>query len=80
MPELPEVETVRRFLEHFKGKVIKDVIVNYPKMIENVDVFKKSLIDKEIMDIKREGKWLIFVFNLLGYNSPRLASKKIVIQ
>jgi formamidopyrimidine-DNA glycosylase len=63
MPELPEVETVRRFLEHFKGKIIKDVIINYPKMIENVDVFKKSLIDKEIVDIKREGKWLIFVFN-----------------
>ena len=36
MPELPEVETVLRTLEHqIQGRRILDVDVRYPKMIEN---------------------------------------------
>ena len=61
MPELPEVETVRRSLkEKLLGKKIVDVNVLYPKMILNdIDDFKK-VINQNINDIKRRGKWLIF--------------------
>ena len=42
MPELPEVETVLRTLEHqIQGRKLSDVDVRYPKMIENdVEQFK----------------------------------------
>ena len=44
MPELPEVETVLRTLEHqIQGRKILDVDVRYPKMIENdVEQFKHN--------------------------------------
>lgn len=64
MPELPEVETVRRTLE---TKIIDEEIVNvdifYLPVIENVDSveFKNSLINEKIKEIKRYGKYLIFV-------------------
>ncbi len=63
MPELPEVETVRRTLEHFvTGKVIRDIDVYYEKIIRNVsiDEFKRTLIGKSINEISRYGKYLIF--------------------
>lgn len=61
MPELPEVETVRKKLLHYlKGKKIKDVKVIYPNIIiNNLNEFKK-VINQTIKDIKRRGKWLIF--------------------
>ena len=35
MPELPEVENVRRTLENLvTGKTIEDVIVTYPKIVK----------------------------------------------
>lgn len=63
MPELPEVETVRRSLNHLvKDKIIRDVDVFYDKMVRNVSVetFKKHLQDAPIKDIKRRGKYLLF--------------------
>lgn len=63
MPELPEVETVRKGLEHLvKGKKIKDVAVFWPKIIESPDSedFKTQLVGEEILDIDRRGKYLIF--------------------
>ena len=63
MPELPEVETVRNSLkEVILNKKIKDIVVRYDKIIENVSVeeFKESLIGQEFIDIKRRGKYLIF--------------------
>lgn len=63
MPELPEVETVRRTL--------KDLILN--RMINSVDIYFKNIIEypysqefkdkiknQKINDIKRKGKWLMF--------------------
>lgn len=72
MPELPEVETVRKILKKdLIGLKIKSVLVNYPEMIKtNLDEFKKSLIGEEILDIKRYGKWLVFEtenFSLLSH-------------
>ena len=66
MPELPEVETVRNSLkEIILNKRIKDVVVRYDKIIENISVddFINKLKGQEIVDIKRKGKYLIFVLN-----------------
>lgn len=66
MPELPEVETVRRGLVSLvKGKKIQQVEVRWPKIIESPDVerFKTELIGEVIQDVKRRGKYLIFEFS-----------------
>ncbi|TYR82185.1 DNA-formamidopyrimidine glycosylase [Priestia megaterium] len=62
MPELPEVETVRRTLiELVKGKTIQHVRVNWPKMIkqpDNVEQFCDALVGQCIQDVGRRGKFL----------------------
>lgn len=63
MPELPEVETVRRGLTQLvKGAHINSVTVTYAKMIQNVSVpaFEKKLKDQTIKKIDRRGKYLLF--------------------
>ena len=62
MPEIAEVETVRNTLKkRILNKTIKCVNVRYPKMIEsNLEDFKKILVGRSFLDIKRRGKWLIF--------------------
>lgn len=62
MPELPEVETVRNTLKkRILNKKIVDVNILYSKMIDmDIEEFKNILINNEIIDIKRIGKWLIF--------------------
>ncbi len=62
MPELAEVETVRRVLKKdILHKKIIDINIYYPKMIENdINDFKKQLLNKEFIDIKRKGKYLLF--------------------
>lgn len=62
MPEIAEVETVRNTLKkRILNKPIKSVNVRYTKMIEsNLEEFKKVLIGRSFLDIKRRGKWLIF--------------------
>lgn len=63
MPELPEVETVRRTLENFIiGKEIRDIDIFYEKIVRNVsiDSFKNELIGKTFDKISRYGKHLIF--------------------
>jgi formamidopyrimidine-DNA glycosylase len=63
MPELPEVETVRRTLKELViGKVIKDVSVFWPKIIkfpEEVNQFKDALVGQSFIEIGRRGKFLI---------------------
>ncbi len=64
MPELPEVETVRRTLEQLVlGKEIKEVSVFWPKIIkapEPVEQFQDALRGQTIRAIGRRGKFLIF--------------------
>ena len=62
MPELPEVETVRRVLEgSIVNRKIEDVIVKYPPIIsDDSDTFKKNVIGKKIVSMSRLGKFLIF--------------------
>ena len=64
MPELPEVETLRRGLEkHLVGRTIVEVRVQVSKMIKGTllepDVFKKSLEGTKILSVGRRGKHLI---------------------
>ncbi|MBO8441953.1 MAG: DNA-formamidopyrimidine glycosylase [Firmicutes bacterium] len=61
MPELPEVETVRRGLVNLAvGHRINSVDVFYEKMIlNNIDEFKDKLKGKKIVDVNRRGKYLL---------------------
>ncbi|WP_141993895.1 DNA-formamidopyrimidine glycosylase [Bacillus sp. B4EP4a] len=67
MPELPEVETVRRTLEQLVlGKEIKEVSVFWPKIIkapEPVEQFQDALRGQTISGIGRRGKFLIFTLD-----------------
>ncbi len=65
MPELPEVETVKRYLkEHILNKRIVKVDILYEKIIQNeTSYFKNSLINDEFINILRKGKYLIFETN-----------------
>lgn len=65
MPELPEVETVRRILAaEILNKTVIDVKIYYSKIIENeADYFKKSLIGNNVTSMSRLGKYLIFNLN-----------------
>ncbi len=62
MPEIAEVETVRNTLKkRILNKKITNIDIFYEPIIEsNIEDFKKDLINKSFIDIKRRGKWLIF--------------------
>lgn len=61
MPEMPEVETVKRtLLPLIKGKTIKEVTVWYPKIITgDAKEFKRQLVGKKITTIDRYAKYLL---------------------
>jgi formamidopyrimidine-DNA glycosylase len=61
MPELPEVETIRRGLaEKIINKKIKKVTVNFPKIVKSdLFEFKKNLLNNKFISIDRIGKLLI---------------------
>lgn len=66
MPELPEVETVKRGLKkRILNRVIKKALVYYEGIIEEpgVFVFCEKIKNQRINDIERYGKWLIFVLD-----------------
>ncbi len=62
MPELPEVETVRRGLERLAlGRRIVSVDVRVPKMIRtHRETFSLDLMGQTIEAVRRRGKYLIF--------------------
>lgn len=65
MPELPEVETVRRGLTALVvDKKINKIDIYYPKMVlPNEKEFVKALTGKTIVELQRRGKYLIFHFD-----------------
>ncbi len=65
MPELPEVETVRRVLtKSLINLEIKDVIIRYDNIIDqDKNYFVSNVKNKKIIDILRRGKFLIFKLN-----------------
>lgn len=59
MPELPEVETVRRTLNHLiLNQTIESIDILYASIVEN-DF--SSLIGQSIKEVRRYGKYLIFI-------------------
>lgn len=79
MPELPEVETVRRgLLKIAKGRKIQAIDVYYGKTITNdVEKFRQALIGQTITDVDRRGKYLLFRFtnNLTMVSHLRMEGK-----
>ena len=66
MPELPEVETVRRILiKNLVGKKITNTNVYYEGVLENTnkDEFCSSLLNETFREINRLGKYLIFILD-----------------
>ena len=64
MPELPEVEIVRKSLdENIKGKTIKKVLIkNRNLRFEIAKHFEKQLLKKKILKVDRFSKYLIILF------------------
>lgn len=65
MPELPEVETIRRQLNsEYAGKTVENVTVFTPSVLKNCSAGKfRSLLQRRKLErIERRGKFLIFFF------------------
>ena len=80
MPELPEVITVTRHMNDLvKNKIIKDVKVNLPKMIKDIEPrdFINNIKDTKVLKVFNEGKWIIFQLDNNKYilNHLRLEGK-----
>ncbi|HHY09115.1 MAG TPA: DNA-formamidopyrimidine glycosylase [Firmicutes bacterium] len=63
MPELPEVETVRRsLLPVILDKTITGVSVHYKRILRDISVrdFQTILVNNRFLDLKRRGKYLLF--------------------
>lgn len=60
MPELPEVETIRRGLEKYLvGKQITSIALLYPKIFQGNP---EDILNSEIMEVRRFGKGLVIDF------------------
>ena len=59
MPELPEVETTKNAVLPFKGKILKQIIVNNPSLRWPVDQKAiKKIKDVKILSISRRAKYI----------------------
>lgn len=62
MPELPEVETIRRGLKRkIKNKQIKDIVINVNKIVKKpyLGEFITKIKGKKIKEVDRRGKYII---------------------
>ena len=67
MPEIAEVETVRKtLLTKILNKKIKKVDVLYKNIIDSKSLDMNNLVGESFIDIDRVGKWLIFKTNKYG--------------
>lgn len=61
MPELPEVETIKRILEpQLAGRTISSLMMNRPEIVEHPapDAFAVAVADAKIKGMERRGKYL----------------------
>ena len=65
MPELPEVETVRRVLENkYLNKTITKISIIYPKMIKtDLNEFENKIVNQKLISVTRKGKYLFLNFS-----------------
>jgi formamidopyrimidine-DNA glycosylase len=80
MPELPEVETIRRDLQKkIVGKKIADVLILDKRTVKsNLGEFKKALVDNKFVGIERRGKLLVFELSKLA-KSTKLAKLFLLV-
>jgi len=79
MPEMPEVEVVRRQLEaHILFKEIESVALLHPKITRKNPEFKEALVGDEFVAVTRIGKLL--TFQLKHYHGFMLAHLKMTGQ
>ncbi len=65
MPELPEVETIRRqLLPYCRGEQLAEIRFRTPGILKNssIEEVTASLTGKTLTDIRRKGKFLVFDF------------------
>ncbi|MDY0214220.1 MAG: bifunctional DNA-formamidopyrimidine glycosylase/DNA-(apurinic or apyrimidinic site) lyase [Bacilli bacterium] len=83
MPELPEVETVKKILNTFlpESEIIDVIVYKKGIIIGDVPSFKKALIGRTFKEVERIGKYLIFTFdtNLIMLSHLRMEGKFIEI-
>jgi len=63
MPELPEVETIRRTLApHLEGRTISEVEVMTPASLMGLtpEEFRNKVVGRAIEEVRRRGKYLLF--------------------
>jgi formamidopyrimidine-DNA glycosylase len=60
MPELPEVETVRRTLIDLQGGVISDYVLYMPSVLKRADFDLAEIKGKQLESLRRRGKFLLF--------------------
>lgn len=58
MPELPEVETIRRDMAVCAGARVLDVDLRRPDIIRQADYDAHDLIGRELYEVRRRGKYL----------------------
>lgn len=59
MPELPEVETIRRSLEDVRGAGITDLEINRAEVIRRQEYDPESVVGQIIREVQRRGKFLV---------------------
>jgi formamidopyrimidine-DNA glycosylase len=82
VPELPEVETVRRGLDReIRGKSITGVLINQPKVLkgQSETEFRERTIGRRVTRVERRGKYLLVSLEKpnttnLPSNSPDLTT------
>jgi len=79
MPELPEVETVRRELqEELAGYRIHDIIVDRANLVRgSVNLFKETLVGSEFTKVRRRAKLLVFDLKKQGQELHFVAHLKM---
>jgi formamidopyrimidine-DNA glycosylase len=63
MPEMPEIETIRRtLLPKVTGRRIENIDISLPRLIKYPELlaFKAMLLNRTITGLKRQGKYLLF--------------------
>jgi formamidopyrimidine-DNA glycosylase len=64
MPELPEIETIKRGINSIVGQTINNVVVRNINLRHKVPItFKRNLLNKSVITVSRRGKYLILQLN-----------------
>lgn len=84
MPELPEVETVRRgLMKTVVGKTIQKASVTWPRIVQDPlgrEHFETQMVGQTLEKVERQGKFLFFYWSVDGWISHlRMEGKWFVV-